>query len=63
MSRVFLPEQRIRLTMTSSSFPKSCQNGNTGEELSEDRPGVVATNTIYFDADHPSRSILPEIPR
>jgi len=63
MSNVFLPGQRIRLTVTSSSFPKWYPNGNTGREMMEDRPGVVATNTIYHDAEHPSKVVLPVIPR
>ena len=63
MSNVFLKGQRIRLTVTSSSFPKWYPNGNTGKEMMEDRPGLVATNTIYHDADHPSKLILPVIPR
>ena len=63
MSNVFLTGQRIRLTVTSSSFPKWYPNGNTGKEMMEDRPGLVATNTIYHDADHPSKLILPVIPR
>ena len=31
--------------------------------MMEDRPGVVATNTIYHDAEHPSKVVLPVIPR
>ena len=63
VSNVFLEGQRIRLTVTSSSFPKWYPNGNTGKEIEEDRPGVVAMNTIYHDAEHPSRLVLPVIPR
>ncbi len=57
------PGQRIRLAVTSSSFPKWYPNGNTGKEMLEDRPGVVARNTIHHAADTPSRLILPVIPR
>jgi predicted acyl esterase len=49
--------------VTSSSFPKWYPNGNTGREIDEDVPPVVANNTIYHDADHPSAVILPIIPR
>ncbi len=63
VSNVFQPGQRIRVTVTSSSFPKWYPNGNTGKEMMEDRPGVVATNTIHHDAARPSRIVLPVIPR
>ena len=63
VSNVFLPGQRIRITVTSSSFPKWYPNGNTGKEMMEDRPGVVAENSVYRDAARPSRVILPVIPR
>lgn len=62
-SNLFKKGHRLRLTVTSSSFPKWYPNGNTGKELDEDRPGIIATNTIYRDTDHPSRLILPVIPR
>jgi putative CocE/NonD family hydrolase len=62
-SNLFKKGHRIRLTVTSSSFPKWYPNGNTGKEIDEDRPGVVATNTVYHDGRHPSRLLLPVIPR
>ena len=63
IANVFKKGHRIRLTVTSSSFPKWYPNGNTGKEMLDDRPGVIATNTIYHDTEHPSRLILPVIPR
>mgnify|MGYP002396402461 FL=1 len=63
IANVFKKGHRIRLTVTSSSFPKWYPNGNTGKEMLDDRPGVIATNTIYHDSEHPSRLILPVIPR
>ena len=62
ISNLFQTAHRIRITLTSSSFPKWYPNGNTGKELHEDVPGVVATNTIYHDREHPSRVVLPLIP-
>ena len=62
-SNLFKKGHRIRLTVTSSSFPKWYPNGNTGREMLDDRPGVIATNTIYHDDEHPSRLIVPVIPR
>ncbi|MFQ5790658.1 MAG: CocE/NonD family hydrolase [Acidobacteriota bacterium] len=63
LSNLFKKGHRIRLSVTSSSFPKWYPNGNTGREILEDRPGIVATNTIYHDSDHPSRLVVPVIPR
>lgn len=62
ISNLFKRGHRIRIALTSSSFPKWYPNGNTGKELDKDMPGVVATNTIYHDAAHPSRVVLPIIP-
>jgi putative CocE/NonD family hydrolase len=62
VSNLFKAGHRIRLSVTSSSFPKWYPNGNTGREIDEDAPPVVARNTIYHDAEHPSSVILPIIP-
>ncbi len=62
VSNRFKKGHRIRLAVTSSSFPKWYPNGNTGKEMLQDRPGVIATNTIYHDREHPSRLVLPVIP-
>ena len=54
---------RIRLDITSSSFPLWDRNLNTGNvnwECADWRP---AMQTIYHDAEHPSHLILPIIPR
>jgi hypothetical protein len=61
-SNQFKKGHRIRLTVTSSSFPKWYPNGNTGRELEEDRPGVVAQNAVYHEERYPSRLVLPVIP-
>jgi predicted acyl esterase len=37
-------------------------NPNTGEPLNNNRRSQAAENTIYLDAEHPSRIILPLIP-
>jgi putative CocE/NonD family hydrolase len=63
ISNLFKKGHRIRLSISSSSFPKWYPNGNTGKELLEDRPGVIATNTIYHDEGYPSRLVVPVIPR
>ena len=62
ISNVFKKGHRIRVTVSSSSFPKWYPNGNTGREMDDETAFVVATNTIYHDAAHPSRIVLPVVP-
>ncbi|MFN8060786.1 MAG: CocE/NonD family hydrolase [Vicinamibacterales bacterium] len=62
VSNLFKKGHRIRVTIASSAFPKWYPTGNTGKEMDQDLPGVVATNTLYHDSEHPSRMILPVIP-
>ena len=61
-SLVFKRGHRIRLDVSSSNFPRFDINPNTGEPLNNNRRSQVAENTIYLDAKHPSRIILPVIP-
>ena len=63
IANLFKAGHRIRLTVASSSFPKWYPNGNTGREINEDFPPVVATNQIFHDREHPSRVTLPIVPR
>lgn len=51
--------QRIRVQLTSSAFPHLVRNMNTGKPVHEETAGVVATQTIFHDAAHPSRIVLP----
>lgn len=58
-SNVFLPGHRIRVHITSSSFPRWDRNLNTGDQ---DSPRYeVARQRIRHDADHPSFIELPVI--
>lgn len=61
-SLVFQKGHRIRIDISSSNFPRFDINPNTGEPLNNNRRTRIATNTIYLDAQHPSRVILPVIP-
>jgi putative CocE/NonD family hydrolase len=61
-SQVFQKGHRIRLEVSSSNFPKYDRNPNTGHKFGEDAELVVAHQTIYHDAAHPSHLILPVIP-
>ena len=61
-SNVFKKGHRIRIDVSSSNFPRFDVNPNTGEPLNNNRRSVVATNTVYHDAEHPSHIVLPVIP-
>ncbi|TAM82569.1 MAG: CocE/NonD family hydrolase [Acidobacteria bacterium] len=62
-SNVFKAGHRIRLDISSSNFPRFDINPNTGAALGDERGAVATMNTIYMDNDHPSRVVLPVIPR
>ncbi|NLF02147.1 MAG: CocE/NonD family hydrolase, partial [Anaerolineales bacterium] len=62
-SNVFLPGHRIRLEVSSSNFPRYDRNANTGGPVGEDTTLRPAVQTILHDADHPSRLVLPIVPR
>lgn len=61
-SNVFKKGHRIRLDLTSSSFPRWDRNPNTGHDLGADAEVVVAQQTILHDAEHPSVLVLPVVP-
>ena len=58
-SNRFIPGHRIRVDISSSNFPRFDVNPNTGERLGKDRLRVVAENTVFHDATHASRILLP----
>ena len=62
-SNVFKRGHRIRVDISSSNFPRFDVNPNTGEPLNEHRRLMTATNTVYHDKTHPSRIVLPVIPK
>ena len=55
---------RLRLHVSSSSFPEWEPNPNTGQPvgLDTDADLRVAHQTVYHDAFHPSHLVLPVIP-
>jgi putative CocE/NonD family hydrolase len=59
-SNVFRAGHRIRVAITSSSFPRLDPNANTGAPLGTDGPDDLqaARQTIYHDSDRPSRLLL-----
>ena len=62
-ANVFKKGHRIRVDISSSNYPRFDVNPNTGDPLGEHRRMVPADNTVHHDASHPSRVILPVIPR
>jgi uncharacterized protein len=58
-SNVFKRGHRIRVDVSSSSFPRFDVNPNTGEPLAEHRRMQRAINTIYHSSEHRSSIILP----
>jgi putative CocE/NonD family hydrolase len=62
-SNLFRAGHRIRLEVSSSNFPRFDRNPNTGGVFAEDRETRTAIQAILHDAAHPSRLILPIVPR
>jgi putative CocE/NonD family hydrolase len=58
---IFRKGHRIRIHVSSSSWPLWDRNQNTGNPIGMDADMIVARQTIYHDAEHPSRIILPVI--
>ncbi len=61
-SNLFAAGHRIRIDISSSNFSRFDVNPNTGEPLGTSRRIVVADNTVYHDAAHPSHVVLPVVP-
>ncbi len=62
-SNVFKAGHRIRVQVSSSSFPKWDRNLNTGHPIGQDAVIKTAVQTIYHDKKRPSHILLPVIPR
>ncbi len=62
---LFKAGHRIRVDISSSNFPHFDRNLNTGNPIGTDTlaNAVVATQTIYHDATHPSHVVLPIMPQ
>jgi putative CocE/NonD family hydrolase len=57
----FAAGHRLRVQITSSDFPAHDINPNNGQRVGDTGPldGVVATQVIYHDNQHPTRLLLP----
>jgi predicted acyl esterase len=62
-SNVFKAGHRIRLEVSSSNFPRFDRNPNTGDRIGATVRLIPAVQTVFHDGDHPSRIVLPVIPR
>ena len=61
-SNVFQRGHRIRIEISSSSFPRCDRNLNTGGSLGEGEDMRAATQRIFHDRERPSHVVLPVIP-
>jgi len=50
---------RLRLQVSSGAHPRWSRNLGTGEPIATGTKMLVADQTVYHDADHPSALILP----
>jgi predicted acyl esterase len=62
-SKVSQPGHRLRVTIASALFPKYDRNLSTGGSNERDSTFVVAHQRVLHDAAHPSRVVLPVVPR
>jgi putative CocE/NonD family hydrolase len=60
-ANTFRAGHRIRVAVTSSSFPRFDRNLNTGGPVGREAGGQAALNTVFHDARRPSRIILPVV--
>ena len=59
LANLFKQGHRLRLDITSSSWPHFDVNTHTGRNPSEDWERRVAVNTVYHEREHASRILLP----
>ncbi|HET9000138.1 MAG TPA: CocE/NonD family hydrolase [bacterium] len=64
-SNLFKAGHRIRVEVSSSNFPCFDRNLNTGNAPGDEwiADCAVATQTVFHDANRPSRIVLPVVPR
>lgn len=61
-AQTFEKGHRIGIHISSSNYPRFAVNPNNGAALDDtETPANIASNTIYFDAQHPSAIILPVV--
>ena len=60
-ANTFMPGHRIRVEVTSSSFPKYARNLNTGGRNEFEKDPVIANNTVKHSKVEPSYIVLPVV--
>lgn len=60
-SLIFNKGHKIRVAISSSNYPRFDVNPNTGADTLDKGKKIIARNTIYFDATHPSAIYLPVV--
>lgn len=60
-SQIFNTGHRVRVTITSSNYPRFDVNPGTGHPWSDNGEKVKQINRIYCDAEHPSRLVVPVV--
>ncbi len=61
ISNLFQKRHKIRLAISSSSFPKYDRNPNTGHDFGKDAETVIANQRIFHTKEFPSCVILPVV--
>jgi len=61
-SNVFKKGHRIRVDISSSNYPRFDLNPNTGDAPGTNRRRIAADNSVFHEAGHASRVMLPVIP-
>jgi putative CocE/NonD family hydrolase len=61
-SRLFRRGHRLRLDVSSSSFPRFSRNLNTGQDVATGTAKAIARQTILHEGRYPSHLILPVVP-
>lgn len=61
-AQTFEKGHRIGVHVSSSNYPRFAVNPNNGAALDDiSTPAKIASNSIYFDASHPSAIVLPVV--
>jgi hypothetical protein len=54
LALTLLPGHRLRVVIASADYPRFDRNLNNGGPMYAEGDTLIATNTIFFDASHPS---------
>lgn len=62
-SMVFKKGHRLRIDITSSSYPRFDRNPNTGRDVATELEPIAAKQTIYHGGEYASHLLLPLVPK